>query len=122
MNALNQIIIEGHVADKVTYHETDKYPSDDFPMAVLPISVERNYKTANGETITETSLFDVEAYGTLAETIMEHAHENRGIRVVGRLKQKKWTDSDGIPHNKTVIIAEYVEFKYTKSKGELPTP
>lgn len=118
MNALNQIIIEGHVADRVIYHETNKYPSDDFPMAVLPISVERNYRTADGETITETSLFDVEAYGTLAETIMEHAHENRGIRVMGHLKQKKWTNSDGIPHNKTVIIAEHVEFKYMKSKGK----
>lgn len=118
MNTLNQIIIEGHIADRATYYEANKYPSDDFPMAVLPISVERNYRTADGETITETSLFDVEAYGTLAEIIMEHAHENRGIRVVGRLKQKKWTDSDGIPHDKTVIIAEHVEFKYTKSNSK----
>ena len=33
------------------------------------------------------------------------------MRVVGRLKQDKWTDADGKPHSRILIVAEYVEFK-----------
>jgi single-strand DNA-binding protein len=33
------------------------------------------------------------------------------VRVVGRLKQDKWTDPDGKPHSRIFIVAEHVEFK-----------
>jgi single-strand DNA-binding protein len=31
--------------------------------------------------------------------------------VVGRLKQDWWTDADGKPHSRIIVIAEHVEFK-----------
>jgi len=30
---------------------------------------------------------------------------------VGRLKQDRWTDTDGKPHSRVEIVAEHVEFK-----------
>lgn len=45
-----------------------------------------------------------------------------GVRVVGRLKQDRWTDPDGKPHSRVLIVAEHVEFKsslkQSKEKGE----
>jgi len=33
------------------------------------------------------------------------------VRVVGRLKQDRWTDADGRPRSRVLIVAEHVEFK-----------
>lgn len=33
------------------------------------------------------------------------------MRVVGRLKQDRWTDADGKGHSRIFIVAEHVEFK-----------
>jgi len=33
------------------------------------------------------------------------------VRVVGRLKQDRWSDPDGKPHSRVLVIAEHVEFK-----------
>jgi single-strand DNA-binding protein len=41
----------------------------------------------------------------------EYLKKGRGVRVVGRLKQDRWTDPDGKPHSRVEIIAEHVEFK-----------
>jgi single-strand DNA-binding protein len=39
--------------------------------------------------------------------------------VVGRLKQDRWTDPDGKPHSRVLIVAEHVEFKpQVKKDGE----
>jgi single-strand DNA-binding protein len=33
------------------------------------------------------------------------------VRVVGRLKQDRWTGTDGKPRSAVKIVAEHVEFK-----------
>jgi single-strand DNA-binding protein len=33
------------------------------------------------------------------------------VRVVGRLKQDRWTSPEGQPRSKVSIVAEHVEFK-----------
>lgn len=37
--------------------------------------------------------------------------ECRGVRVVGRLKQDRWTSPEGQTRSKVSIVAEHVEFK-----------
>jgi single-strand DNA-binding protein len=41
----------------------------------------------------------------------EYLTKGRGVRVVGRLKQDRWQDSDGKTRSKVHIVAEHVEFK-----------
>jgi single-strand DNA-binding protein len=41
----------------------------------------------------------------------EYLKKGRGVRVVGRLKQDRWTDPDGKPRSRVEIVAEHVEFK-----------
>jgi single-strand DNA-binding protein len=38
-------------------------------------------------------------------------HKGRSVRVVGRLKQERWNDTDGKARAKIAIIAEHVEFR-----------
>jgi single-strand DNA-binding protein len=55
--------------------------------------------------------FDVTAWGKLAENTNSLGTKGRGVRVVGRIKQDRWTDANGKAQAKIVIIAEHIEFR-----------
>jgi single-strand DNA-binding protein len=42
--------------------------------------------------------------------------KGRGVRVVGRLKQDRWTNPEGQGRSKIQIVAEHMEFKPQKGK------
>ena len=66
----------------------------------------------------EVSFYEVSTWTRLAEVCGEYLKKGRGVRVVGRLKQDRWTDADGKPHSRIFIVAEHVEFKPQFKKGE----
>ena len=57
------------------------------------------------------SYFDVTTWARLAEVCGEYLKKGRGVRVVGRLKQDRWTSPEGQGRSKVSIVAEHVEFK-----------
>jgi single-strand DNA-binding protein len=64
--------------------------------AVCKFSVACNRSFKQGEkTQKEVSYFDVSCWTRLAEVCAEYLKKGRGVRVVSRLKQDRWTDSDG---------------------------
>lgn len=111
MNMLNSIILEGTV-EKMDYQKTEGMST-----VVISLAVERKYKDKDGNVSPETSIFEVEAYGQIAISAGNHAREGSGIRVVGRLKQKRWEES-GTLHSKVVVIAEHIEYKLSLKKEE----
>jgi single-strand DNA-binding protein len=48
----------------------------------------------------EVSFFEVSTWARLAEVYGESLQEGRGVRVVGRLRQDRWTDQEGKPQFK----------------------
>jgi single-strand DNA-binding protein len=68
----------------------------------------------------EVSFFDVETWSKLAENCYNLGHKGRGVRVVGRLKQDRWTGTDGKPRSRVTIVAEHVEFRPDFKKEEEP--
>ena len=103
MNMLNSLILEGNVIDGLSSFPEGK----DFGIEVI-----RYYKKADGEMVEDKSYFRVEIYGNMAdEKFTKNIYVGRGIRIVGRLKQKRWKDEDGKLHAKIVVIAEHIEFK-----------
>lgn len=110
MNMLNSLILEG----VVTRELTDNPDCKDFEIAVS-----RFYKNAEGEIKEEKSLFTVELYGNMvAPIITKHIYKDRGVRVVGRLKQRRWKDEEGKEYSRVVVIAEHIEFKPHIKKAE----
>lgn len=101
MNNLNSLILEGVVIGDPHLVET----SD-----VLNFTVEttRYYKNRAGEDVEEKSQFKVVVYGRMCKLPLK---DGVVIRVVGRLKQNKWNDSDGVPHSEVQIVAEHIEIK-----------
>ena len=101
MNNLNSLILEGVVIGDPHLVET----SD-----VLNFTVEttRYYKNRAGEDVEEKSQFKVVVYGSMCNLSLK---DGVGIRLVGRLKQNKWTDSEGVSHSEVQIVAEHIEFR-----------
>lgn len=110
MNQMNSLIVEGTIAG--TPVKTDL--PDGRAEAVFPIEVVRTYKNADGSKHEEISCFDVACWGKLAEHVADGTiTKGRGIRVVGRLSQKRW-ECDSRQCAKIYIIAEHIEVKLCK--------
>ncbi|MCL2382194.1 MAG: single-stranded DNA-binding protein [Treponema sp.] len=106
MNNLNSILIEGNMVRDPLLRTTPKGAS----ICNFTIASNRFFRQdANMEK--EVGFFDVEAWGKLASACASHGRKGRGVRVVGRLKQDRWTGNDGKNHTRVAIVAEHVEFR-----------
>lgn len=104
MNMLNSMILEGVVSGEPHLVET----SD-----VLNFTVEttRYYKNRAGEDVEEKSQFKVVVYGRMCKLPLK---DGVGVRIVGRLKENKWSDGDGVSHSEVQVVAEHIEIKRKK--------
>jgi single-strand DNA-binding protein len=87
-------------------------------LCTFSIAANRSFKNAEGNFDKEVSYFDVETWGNLAKTCTTNGGKGRGVRVIGRLKQNRWTGSDGKNYSKVSIVAEHVEFKSIFNKSQ----
>lgn len=102
MNMLNSLIIEGEVTRGL-----EKEPDyEDFEIVTT-----RYYKKEEewGE---EKSYFTIEVHGEmLANVLRRNICKGRGVRIVGRIKQRRWKDEKGKEFSRVVVIAEHIEYK-----------
>ncbi len=114
MNNMNNLIIEGNVTEKPKLETS----CDGTKFCSVNIAVFRTYKNSAGDFENEVSYFDIITYGKMAEICSNDCEKGRGIRVVGRLRQEKWTDDGGRKHSKVAIAAEHIDFKPLVKKPE----
>jgi len=108
MNNLNSILLEGRLVADPELKTTPKGT----PVATFTVASDRYFKKeSNPGWEQETSFISAEAWGKLSESVQRLGKKGRGVRVVGRLKQERWTGSDGKNHEKVFIVAEHVEFR-----------
>jgi single-strand DNA-binding protein len=106
MNNLNSILIEGNMVRDPLFRSTPKGT----PVCTFRLASNRYFKQDSGYE-QEVSYVDVETWTKLAERCYELGHKGRGIRVVGRIKEDRWIDTDGKSRSKLFILAEHVEFR-----------
>jgi single-strand DNA-binding protein len=107
MNQLNSILIEGNLTRDPEFTTT----KSDKAVCNFSIANNRSYKK-NDKQEKEVSFFDVEVWNGLADTCRTYLKKGRGVRIVGRLKQNRWVNSEsGDNMQNTKIVAEHVEFK-----------
>ena len=115
MNSLNSILLEGNLTRAPEVKQTPK------GSYCCTFSVASNRFYRMGESMQkEVSFFEIESWNSLAERCSQELAKGRGVRVVGRLKQDRWVDTDGQNRAKVKIVAEHVEFKpvFTRDKDE----
>lgn len=107
MNQLNSLILEGNA----TRLPDIKEMPNGFKLCKIPLAVNRYYKNSEGKNIQDASFFNVVAFGRLAEFSERNIEIGRGMRIVGRLKQNRWKNSEGKNMSRISIIAEHIEFR-----------
>ncbi len=113
MNNLNSVLIEGNLVRDPEL----SYTSGGTAVCKFSVACNRAFKK-DEQLQKEVSYFDVSTWTRLAEVCGEYLKKGRGVRVVGRLKQDRWSDTDGKPHSRVLIVAEHVEFKPQPRKQE----
>ncbi|MDR2730816.1 MAG: single-stranded DNA-binding protein [Treponema sp.] len=116
MNNLNSILIEGNLVRDPLLRSTPKGT----PVCTMSLASNRYFKQDSGFE-KEVSYFDIESWAKLAEACYNKGHKGRGVRVVGRLKQDRWSGTDGKPHSRITIVAEHVEFRPEFKKDDVKT-
>lgn len=112
MNNLNSIILEGNLTKDPLMDKTPKGTA----VCNFVVASNRFYKTEEGRQ-SEVSYFDVEVWSRLAEVCSEYLSKGRGVRVVGRLKQDRWTNSEGESRSRIRIVGEHVDFLRSPRKS-----
>jgi single-strand DNA-binding protein len=115
MNNLNSILIEGNLVRDPLLRSTPKGTQ----VCTMSLASNRYYKQESGFE-REVSYFDVETWAKLAEVCYAKGKKGRGVRVVGRLRQSRWSDPDGKSRSKISIVAEHVEFRPEFKKDAKP--
>ena len=117
MNNLNSVLLEGNMVRDPLIRSTQRGST------VCNFTIASNrYFRQDSNLEKEVGYFDVEAWGKLADTCSSLGRKGRGVRVVGRLKQDRWTGNDGKSHTKVAIVAEHVEYRSDlKKTGEFST-
>jgi single-strand DNA-binding protein len=106
MNNLNSVLIEGTLVRDPLFRSTPKGT----PVCTFSIASNYGHKGDNGLE-KEVSFIEVETRSKLAESCQKLGNRGRGVRVVGRLRQDRWTGEDGKPRSRIRIVAEHVEFR-----------
>jgi single-strand DNA-binding protein len=117
MNNLNSILIEGNLVRDPLLRSTQKGTQ----ICTMCLASNRFYKQDTGFE-KEVSFFDIETWAKLAEACYSKGKKGRGVRVVGRLRQNRWSDTEGKPHSRVTIVAEHVEFRPEFKKETNPVP
>jgi len=85
--------------------EVRQLPHSNTWVAKFTIAVNKKYKTANNELKEDTSFFDVEAFGKVAERIGEYCIKGTKVLIEGSLKQDKWETETGEKRSRVKIVA-----------------
>ena len=115
MNSMNTIMLEGNLTRDPELRETPKGT----PVCSFSVASNRFYRYEE-ELQKEVSFFDIETWARSAERCGEELSKGRVVRVVGRLKQDRWTYGEGKKHSRVKIVADHVDFKpvFTKQAEE----
>ena len=113
MEFINNLIIDGNLTRDPELKETPKGTK----VCNFSIAYNRFYRVQE-ETRKEVSFFDIEAWAREAESCEKNLFKGRGVRVIGRLRQDRWEDTEGKSRSKIKIVAEHVYIKAMASKRE----
>jgi single-strand DNA-binding protein len=106
MNDLNSVLLEGNLVRDPELRAAQNGIS----VCNFSIAYNRSYK--KGDIYEkETSFFDVNSWGKLAEMAAGVGKKGRKARIVGRLKQERWQSAEGKAMSRITVVAEHIEFR-----------
>ena len=98
---LNKVMIIGNLG-----HDPEmRYTPSGRPVTTFTVATSRTWNTGDGERHTETEWFNVVTWGNLAEICKQFLTKGQQVYIEGRLKSRRWEDTDGAKHTSVEIVA-----------------
>ena len=104
MASFNKVILVGNMTRDPEFRTI----ASGTPVVEVGLAVNERKRDANGNTVEETSFFDVTVWSRSAEVIRDYTRKGSPLLIEGRLKQDVWEQPDGQKRSKIKIIAERV--------------
>lgn len=112
---MNQVIITGRITNELTL----KTIGNGTALANITVAVDRDYKDAKGEKVTD--FFDVTVWRQQAEFITTYGNKGDLVGVTGQL-QKRSYEVDGQKRYATEIIAKEIQILHSKQNKQQEQP
>lgn len=80
------------------------------------VAVNRRWKNKQDEWEEETSFFDVNAWGELADNVAASLSKGSRVLVSGRLEQQTWENKEGQKQSKVVLVADDIGVSLRKAQ------
>ncbi len=109
---LNRMTIIGRCASDL---EVKKIETTGTSVVNFTVATNRKYKNKDGNLLEEAEYHRCVAYGNSADVLGKYLVKGKKVYVEGRLKTRKWQDSNGTDRYSTEIIVE--NFIFLDSKG-----
>ena len=108
MTDINSITIGGRITSDITERDFG-YLSTGTAKLIVHIACNKSVKK-NNEWTEQTSFFDIEIWGKLAEAMSQKIYKGLEVIVTGSLKQDRWQDSQtGQNRSKVTITADQIK-------------
>ncbi|WP_213348328.1 single-stranded DNA-binding protein [Candidatus Vampirococcus lugosii] len=102
---LNKVMLIGRITTDI---ELKKIGENGVSVVNFNIATNRRYKNSEGNTIEEAEFHKCVAFGGLADIIGNYAEKGKKVYLEGRLKTKKWEDTNGNNRYTTEIVSDNV--------------
>jgi single-strand DNA-binding protein len=114
MANFNKVILAGNLTRDPELRYTPKGTA----VARLGMAINRSWKNEAGETQTEVTFVDVDAFGRQAEVIAQYMKKGRPFLVEGRLKLDQWEDKNTHQkQSKLKVVLESFSFIDSRPDG-----
>ena len=109
---LNRISLMGRIVRDCPLHHTQS----GIPVTNFTLAVERDYKDANGDKITD--FVDCVAWRQTASLLGQYGSKGRLIVTDGRLQLRDWTNRDGNKRRSAEVLIENIHFADRKPQNQ----
>lgn len=116
MNDTNVVVLKGRLTKGADLKQT----TNGHYLATFSIAVNETLKNEKGEHSTRANYFDCTLFGNFSKTIHQYLTKGREVCITGRLRQDKWTSSDGKTYSKVDVIVKELELMRTPADKALP--
>ena len=107
--SLNKVIVAGNLTADIELKQT----TSGISVARASVAVHRK-RTKQGEA-QKTDFVECVFWRHNAEFLSRYAHKGDNVVVCGELQNESWTDAQGKPHTKLVLVVDEVELNRTKA-------
>ena len=98
---LNKVMIIGHLGRDPEM----RYTPSGKPVTTFKVATSRSWNSSDGERHSETTWFNVVAWGKLAEICRQLLVKGQQVYVEGRIQTREWESGDGVKHTSVEIVA-----------------